>query len=269
MKYQHSNPVLRYALPLAVLGIGAVMLIPGEEAPIRAASVTEAPARSTPSFLAASPEMVAQLDASLAPATVDEDITLREASLPDPSAIPVSEPQVPAPVVETAATEPEANEPAPEAANPASALRVGNVAVNMRVGPSTGTGVIRALRPGETVALAEMEGNWANVTTEDGNTGWVYSSYLRGDALGTSASSEPRRETARAERRETPRAAAPAEDRRYARVASDVYLRAGPSQSTERLFVLPAGERVAIAETQGRWARVILPSGASGWVRIR
>lgn len=280
MRYNNS-PLLRYGLPAAVLGLGALFLIPGDDTALHASTVSEAPTRMAPSYLAASPELVAELEASLAPARTTENVAAREASLPEPG-MPSEVEATPDPnllaaardalVAHQAAAETEEQE---AAAAEAKTLRVGNSAVNMRVGPSTATGVIRALQPGEALEFSEMDGGWASVRTEDGESGWVYSSYLRGPGLATAETvrqAAPERESARQtakvreprrERRESAR-----EDR-HARVASDVYLRSGPSQNTERLFVLPAGERVQIAETRGSWARVVLRSGASGWVRIR
>ena len=54
-----------------------------------------------------------------------------------------------------------------------------------------------------------------------------------------------------------------------ARLGGDAALYAAPSRGAERLFVLEAGERVTVAETDGSWARVVLRSGATGWVRMR
>ena len=56
---------------------------------------------------------------------------------------------------------------------------------------------------------------------------------------------------------------------KFARLGAAVVVRAGPSRTAARLFVLDAGERVAIAEVRGAWIRVVLPSGVSGWVRAR
>lgn len=252
-------PALTYAIPLSVLALGAMLLIPGEE-PQRAASVNEIAPRTTPSFLATSPDLVAELDASLAPVEIDEAVLTRETRMPDPTAVSAGEPAVD-PMTTAAVAEPQTE------VAPATSLRVGEVAVNMRAGPSTATGVIRPLQPGEQLVYGESQDGWVSVTTASGESGWVYSTYLAGPAIaGGGGESELAREVAQTPK---PVPEKPAEDGRYARVGSDVYLRAGPSNSTDRLFVLPAGERVQIAETKGNWARVLLPSGASGWVRVR
>jgi uncharacterized protein YraI len=266
MRYTRFS-ALSYAIPVSILALGAMLLIPGEDAPQRAASINEVAPRSTPSYLAASPELVAELDASLAPVEVDASVLARETQLPDPSAMQTDAPTASGPTTAAlGATTGDEVPPSEATADSQAALRVGDVAVNMRAGPSTSTAVIRPLRPGEPLVYGEAEGGWVSVTTAAGESGWVYGSYLAGPALsGAEDAPETIRNATETAEREPPRS----EDGRFARVGSDVYLRAGPSNSTDRLFVLPAGERVQIAETRGRWARVILPSGASGWVRVK
>lgn len=276
MRYTRFS-ALTYAIPVSVLALGAMLLIPGEDSPQRAASVNEIAPRSQPSYLAAAPDLVAELNASLAPATVDEAVLEREARLPDPSSTPATiASQATAPPATQAALTTGASVRTDDAAepevpvDPATALRVGDAAVNMRAGPSTSTAVMRALQPGEALVYGESDGGWVSVTTETGETGWVYSSYLVGPALPADSGNSTERDDGRRDVAETRQPDdRVADERRYARVGNDVYLRAGPSQSTDRLFVLPAGERVQIAEMRGGWARVILPGGASGWVRIR
>ena len=250
----------------ATVGLGAMLMIPGGDAPARVASVSETPQRSTPSYLAVSPRIVAELDAALAPAR-ETDVAVREARLPEPAGVSAD---AAAPAQQVPAGD-EAADAAEETVDPTQVARVGDVAVNMRAGPSTTTGVIRPLQPGESLTLIETDGGWASVTTEDGQTGWVYASYLTGPGLSAAAPQRATTEHAAARPVAEPRKSEPEPPHgtRYARVGSDVYLRAGPSQTAERLLVLPAGERVAIAEIRGRWARVLLRSGASGWVRIR
>jgi hypothetical protein len=52
-------------------------------------------------------------------------------------------------------------------------------------------------------------------------------------------------------------------------MGADIPARASPSRNAPTLFVLPAGERVAIAEIRGGWAHVVADNGISGWVRYR
>ena len=261
---------LTYAIPLTALALGALLLIPGEEPAPQAHSVNEVPTRTVPSYLAVSPKLVAELDASLKPSVVDVPVIEHEAGRPDPSATDTGR----APTITQVAmvqpattTEPEVTA-APESVDPAKALQVGSVAVNMRSGPSTSNGVIRTLQPGEPLIYGETSGGWVSVTTEAGETGWVYNRYVTGPALPESTSPRKPERQASVDREPAPKKKQ-VSNGRYARVGSDVYLRAGPSQSTERVFMLPAGERVQVAERRGNWARVVLPSGASGWVRVK
>lgn len=272
----NQSPLIRYGLPIAALGVAALMLVPGDDATPRASTESGVAPRMAPSYLAASRDLLNQLDALLASSATTENVAAREASLPEPAAQTVASASDRAlhaarKAAERATAEPENVDPI-EVVAPVGALRVGDNGVNMRVGPSTKTGVIRTLQPGEALAMGETDRGWVSVRTEDGASGWVYSSYLTGPALAEAGLKQPVPETVQvrqtAEESESrPSMSTGAEH--YARAGSDTYLRAGPSQGTERLFVLPAGERVAIAEVRGGWARVVLRSGESGWVRIR
>lgn len=279
------SPLIRYGLPAAVVGLGALMLLPGNQATPRASSASGVVPRAAPSYLAASPDLVKQLDASLAPAA-SIDVVAREASLPESATQTVSPSSDRAllagqratdralltsqEIAEGAVVEPEEAESAEIVASDG-ALRVGDSGVNMRVGPSTKTGVIRTLQPGEALAMGPTQRGWVAVRTEDGESGWVYSTYLTGPALAAAGIERPVRKP-----EQVREAAEPSESRsrssngvkRYARVAADTQLRAGPSQGTERLFVVPAGERVAVVESRGGWVRVV-HGGESGWLRVR
>lgn len=322
MRHNHS-PLFRYGLPAAVFGLGALMLVPGNDAAPRASSVDDAPPRVTPSYVLASPDLVKRLDASLAPALTTETVVSREANLPEPAAraaAPSSRARLAARsasdrallaeqiasdtdllaglnATDLLAPQRAAEDAAVElvadvlrvSTDPERALRVGDSAVNMRVGPSTNTGVIRTLRPGVGLAMGETLRGWVSVQTADGESGWVYSTYLTGPALGAAGTEQPVRRSEAVRQAEPVREAkqvrhteqgrqapeagesrdtAASSATRYARVATDTQLRAGPSQGTERLFVVPAGERVTVAETRGGWVRVV-HGGESGWFRVR
>lgn len=175
-----------------------------------------------------------------------------------------------------------AEKPVPEEtdAEPAYRVaRVGSSALNVRAGPSSSNQKLFVLRPGEPVRIAELDGGWARIVRGDGDEGWAFARYLNGlngDAVAAGpAESTPSAAAATA----APAAAATAKPEqsppaasgsvRYARIASDVPARAAPSPGAAQLFVLPAGERVKIAEIRGPWVHVITNSGVSGWVRFR
>jgi len=90
---------------------------------------------------------------------------------------------VPLPVA-PAAPEPvrivlEVETPVPEvAAEPAELWYVTAGALNLRSGPSSGSGQLAALPQGTAVEIGSSEGNWAEVQTADGVGGWVYAKYL-------------------------------------------------------------------------------------------
>ncbi|HEY0918500.1 SH3 domain-containing protein [Devosia sp.] len=50
---------------------------------------------------------------------------------------------------------------------------------------------------------------------------------------------------------------------------SAVNVRAGPSASTAKLFVLKPGQKVSASETSGGWTLVVADNGDSGWVSSR
>lgn len=157
-----------------------------------------------------------------------------------------------------------------------SVARVGNSALNVRAGPSSSTAKLFVLQPGEQVRVAETNGSWALVVRGNGESGWAYSRYLAGPELAASRAatapqrSRPDASTATVDRQPAaPRARERIPGTRYARIDGDVAARAGPSRNAPRLFVVPAGERVAIAEIRDGWAHVVLEGGISGWVRYR
>ena len=159
--------------------------------------------------------------------------------------------------------------------------RVGASALNVRAGPSSSNQKLFVLRPGEPVRVSEVDGNWARIVRGDGDEGWVFGRYLtglNGDAVATApteasdsaASEQPQQESPSSAARESEEApSADAGTGRYARSASNVPARAAPSPGAAPVFVLPAGERVKIAEVRGPWVRIITDSGVSGWVRFR
>lgn len=190
------------------------------------------------------------------------------------------EPIAAAPIAVAAAQE------APVVPTAGETMRVGATALNVRAAPTTDGAKMFALAANQDVVVTEHSGEWAFIVTPDGQSGWVYASYLRDPSeVQPAVEAEPRVRVAVA-RSEEPRRAAPeakvvrvasaepeAEPERrrrdFAVLGDSVALRASPSRHSERLFVLPAGERVAIAETRGRWHYVVAQTGEAGWVQAR
>jgi hypothetical protein len=57
-------------------------------------------------------------------------------------------------------------------------FRVTTNGLNVRSGPSSSSGKLFVLKQDEAVQVAEIEGNWARVTTASGESGWAYQRYL-------------------------------------------------------------------------------------------
>jgi SH3-like domain-containing protein len=265
---------LGFYAAIAVMGLGAFALLPGDDsarpAVDRIATVEPDPAR--PSYIV-----------KVTPAPIEID-TVETASVAQPSPAPTGQ-EMPAPL--TAELEPvttasltintppagsdefpmEAVEPQTEAAVvPPDAERLSvSSAVNMRAGPSTSTSTIMVLRAGEPVAVIGRNRGWVNVALADGQSGWVYERYLSDGSR-------------RAEPDDMEQTASVDRERRRERVVEDddgyvirrtVELRDRPSRSGTPLFRIRRGEPVEIAEVRGNWVRIRVDGGISGWVQAR
>lgn len=263
--YQNYSPLFRYGLPITVLGLGGLMLfLPGSDAAPRASSVSGDDPRETRRYLEA-PDLVEQLDAMLAPAASAE-VLVQEMRLPEPTignSDPLSNPALSAhqkSVSASSDTKPD------EGRSTTTELRVGNQWLNLRTAPSTTADIIRTLQPGAALTRTETHRGWVSVVTESGESGWVYSTYLNGP---TEPDAGERKQPKQVAEASEGRAAVSLDAQRYAELANDAHLREGPSQDAGRLFKVSAGERVEVSEVRGGWARVVLRSGAIGWVRLR
>jgi hypothetical protein len=143
--------MLRIVLVGALLGVGAMVLLPGPDdgtqAPVVAGTHAEAK-------LIANLRELAQVPEGLA----DVRVGFRA---PEPATTAAA-----AQVVEVAAT------PAIER------MVVISDALNLRASPSSDAEVLGRLLQGEAVQVAARDGGWVQVGTTDGATGWAYSDYL-------------------------------------------------------------------------------------------
>lgn len=241
----------RYAplVPLVALAAGGVALLPADPDKAASQAVVARVEAPQPSYLAVP---IATVDPALLKAVE------RAAPVARPSlTVTAAAATVPALTQSPAAGLPE------ETAEPETTLaHVGASALNVRAGPSSSTAKLFVLQPGTKVAAAESEGKWVRIITPDGQEGWVFGRYL---STGEPVAAKPKVETAAVKTRDEP---AEVRKPQTARIAGRVALRASPSRLSERLFVLEPGERVAIAERRGNWARVVVDGGVSGWVRI-
>jgi SH3-like domain-containing protein len=265
---------------LGAMGLGALVLLPGDETarPEIDRIATVEPAR--PSYLVQVPQTVDTMEtASVAPAAAapakqnmpapltaePEPVTTATLTVTSPPPGSDEFPMDVAPADEAIVEEPVV---------PAGAERLTvRSAVNMRVGPSTSTSTIMVLPAGKPVAVLGRNKGWINVALPDGQTGWVYQRYLSG---GAEAEAEPARRRAEPAVEET-RTASVERRRERRRVVEDdgyslrrgVALRDRPSRNGAPLFRVEEGESIEIAERRGNWVRIRVDGGVSGWVQSR
>jgi SH3-like domain-containing protein len=124
-----------------------------------------------------------------------------------------------------------------------------NAAVNVRAAGRKGAPVLFVLPRGAEIRVAEKQGGWVHVYSDQGE-GWIYSSLVG-----------------------TPRAAPPAEGKKARlsgktmRVAGNATVRDAPGG--EPLYQLEGGEPIRVVATKGKWALIATSSGEGGWVRVR
>lgn len=149
------------AASAGILAVGT--MVPGstalEESPAPAVQRAEV---LRPSYISALPDLTArELDAGRIVASA-------VAVAPQPVEIaPVAEATLSAAAVPETAPEPE----------PEMFVVTAN-GLNVRAGPSSADAPLFVLKEGAEVAIAQMEGNWARVTSAAGETGWAYAKYL-------------------------------------------------------------------------------------------
>jgi SH3-like domain-containing protein len=232
------------------LGLGALLLIPGENAATVASVDTAATA-----FDPARPQ--------------DKLAVLLGQKLP-PLPPPRQETEDTGPIrVATAAPAPQQAAAQPVAAPDFSGLRlnhVGAAALNLRAAPSGSAARVAVLSPGQPVHVGAATGGWVEVTLDDGRTGFVSARYLASaaPAVATTAAATPEPPAARAVVQGAPDDNALAG--RTARVAASLPVRAQPRGSASRVLTLDPGTRVRILDVRGRWLRIETAEGVSGWI---
>ena len=253
--YYHRTRNITIATAL-VLGLGALALVPADADKVAAAKA------EVPSVTSA--ETVATIDAMLRPAPVE---TLPVDAAPAADPLPAREP--------VASYESAALTGVPETPEIDPSLRadsIGASAVNLRAGPSTNTSAITVLQPGQSVHVGEVQDGWAEVTLDDGTSGWVYSRYLA-----SVAATLPEPETVT--RQEEPAAAAPQPtakavvkakgnlEGRTARIDARLAVHARPASNARTVFRTEPGERVRIVDVRGDWLRILTADGSEGWIQ--
>jgi SH3-like domain-containing protein len=236
-------PILaKLCLPLLAFGgIGLAVLPADFKAVQQVKAVVETAPKQSPSF-------------NVAPMRVEAIIKAPAVLLPLP-APPTATPTdtAPASTVASASTELTSSTTEEAATSPAAPenLSVGHVnsAVNVREDGRKGSSVLFVLPAGSEVRVAESNGGWVHIHSDQGG-GWIFSSFL----------GVPRTAPVRA-----------ADNHRMSgkilRVAGRVTVRDLPSGAP--LFKLEDGEAVRVVATDGNWARIETSNGDDGWVRVR
>lgn len=242
---------------LGVVGtVGVLMLIPGGDG--------NRETRQT--ALATSPELAAFLDKAIEPRPVEKtsaEVIAEVAAAPEPGQpAPVQGVAVPQAVAATAGPDQE-----PSGSRE---LVTARTAVNMRSGPSTASPTLFVLQPDEEVAIIERQGSWARVEKTSGATGWVYGRYLGNgtDDVDTTATGSVQTAEVTKPRVERPSRQREERARERGTVLASVRLRAGPSRAAPTIGTVEPGTPLRVAERRNGWARVVVPGGISGWVRV-
>jgi cell wall-associated NlpC family hydrolase len=128
-------------------------------------------------------------------------------------------------------------------------------AVNLRTGPGTHYSVVAKLPSGVTLGLLGRNGNWYQVQTRAGSTGWVIGDFLR------IASSVVARVPA------TMHAASLSAQPAATTGASRAYLRQGPGTAFDALGKLGARSQLTLIARHGDWFKVQTAKGTVGWVQ--
>lgn len=239
--------------PLVGAGVAVVFLLPADKstAPPAAsvAVVTETQATEAPAAIPVTTAPAVTNGAMLSPLPLAQ-VAVAPAVEPLPTTAPVD------PITTASVPEPAiaSTQPTTAPGKPAFISQP----VNLRAGPSRDTASLAVLQPGDAIRIIEETDGWTYVSAPDGSAGYVSSRFLGNEAT-------PRREMASTEPTDDQRATAGA----TVRAPGAVAVRSAPSNSADRLFTIRPGEPIRIAETRGRWARVELDSGISGWVRLK
>jgi SH3-like domain-containing protein len=262
----HAGSRLLLTGTVLALGVGALALLPAN----RSASVavaTASPAIESPaSATAPNAKLLEALNAELVPPSPDSYALRPPANAAVASVLP------------TAAAEP-ALSPDASSLEPSQppAIRtdsVGDIAVNLRAGPSGS--VISVLDAGAAVSVIETNGGWVHVRLDDGRDGWVYSTYLTGggaaaDTGSTPDAAAPPATPVRTVAANAPRAVIQSDggdlENRTARFSSALPAYSRPGDSEPSIFTFQPGDEVRIAEVRGDWLEVQTDNGITAWIR--
>lgn len=243
---------------IVAVGLAALALIPGHTAPKVATAEADGANVTLASVSTPNPALLRRLDAEVAPPPP-------KAEGPAPAKVAVA---APTPTSALATGTDLASAAAPRVDPTLKPGSIGSSAVNLRAGPSSSAQQISVLQPGEAIQVGESSGGWVKVTRADGSTGWVYSSYLAGNAPAAApATDQPTRVASEDQPRAVIRGGDGNLEDRTARIASRLPAYARPSSGAQSVFTLQPGDEVYIAEVRGNWLRVETADGISAWIR--
>lgn len=107
--------------------------------------------------------------------------------------------------------------------------------LNLRSGANADSALIVTLSQGASLTILKAEGNWYQVKTAAGTTGWVSAEYVSTTTTGTVT-------------------------------ASTLNLRSGASTDSELIVTLSQGASLTVLKAEGTWYQVKTAAGTTGWV---
>lgn len=183
MKPRKKNAQWGRGVAIVAMSAGAIAIGTAVSSSIGTQPAPEPPppivVAERPSFLSELPERTQQaLQAGLIEPTT--------ARMPPDVSLPVRVASAPAALSVTPAVETETAESQALAAEfvaaeervDAELFKVTANGLNVRAGPSGSSGKLFVLKQNEAVQVAEIQGNWARVTTSSGESGWAFQKYL-------------------------------------------------------------------------------------------